>query len=821
MFWGLLKKVPPEKETQIQDDAKINLTNFNPVEFMMTFQLANPVFKVTLNGDKGTFSILTEDQKLPGIENAGLMLKYKVKGTAYCFPLKNWTLTDPQPKKVDWMPQGALDIMTFDIPADEHGIVCHLQFGILQEYPLVVWKLDVSNQGSDAVEMQSIGLLELNPDTGGKIIWPEARAQRDLGFFSNGWQSWSPSQWHPADGRMNVSKLGGLQLPMINNLGTPLPKDKGVFSSDFFAVIGDRVGRSGFLLGSLSQKNHFTSILADFNGEGSLQMWANGDNARLDAGCSINTDWAVFNPVLLDHREPLEKYLEAVARENHIHVPEESPTGWCSWYHFYTKISEPIIRDNLKAIVAQQETLPLQLVQVDDGFESQIGDWFTFKAEFPNGVAPLAAEIKAEGLLPGLWLAPFILHPKAEIIKQHPDWLLRKANGKPVNCGYVWGVMTTALDLTVPEALDYACRVVKTASEAWGYPYLKLDFLYAAVVDCQYQDRTVTRAQVLRRGMEAIRQAVGPEVTLLGCGAPFGGMLGLVEAMRIGADVSGDWQPTFNGIQLFIKNEPAMPCARNSIRNIITRANLHGHWWINDPDCLMIRPDTHLSLAEVQSLASAIALTGGSLLLSDDLPSLPKDRLKIAECLLPIIGDRARVVDWFDSSMPSMLRLDQVNSSGEWHILTKFNWQDKSDDLTLSAEEYQLPAGDYWVSDFWSGKTILVNSEERLWLVGIGAHGCAVTAWRKALPGEVVYLGSDLHISQGVELADWKINHKQIQLTLRLPRKAEGRIKLWVPGELHSVKVNEQKINLQTNADSVLSIPVTVDGFAHVVVELK
>lgn len=787
----------------------------------MTLQLSNTVFKVTLNAENGTFSILTADQNIPGIQNANLMLKYKINGIDFVNPVKEWVLTDPQPKKVDWMPQGEMDIMTFDVPVNDHGILVNLQFGILREYPLVVWKLDVSNQGGDPVEMQSIGLLDLDPDLDGKILWPEDRQQKEQGFFSNGWQSWSPSQWYPADGRMNVSNLGGLQLPMIKNPGTPLPREKGVFSSDFFAVIGDQVRRSGFLVGSLSQKYHFTSILADFNGDGRLQMWANGDNARLDPGCSISTDWAAFNPVLLDHREPLEKYLEAVARENHIRVPEESPTGWCSWYHFYTKISEPIIRENLKAIVEQQETLPLQLVQVDDGFESQIGDWFTFKPEFPNGVAPLAAEIKQEGLLPGLWLAPFILHPKAEIVKQHPEWLLRKANGKPVNCGFVWNALTTALDLTIPEALDYACRVVQTASANWGYPYLKLDFLYAAAVDCQYQDRTLTRAQVLRRGMEAIRAAVGPEVTLLGCGAPFGGMLGLVEAMRIGADVSGDWPPTFNGIKLFLKNEPAMPCARNSIRNIITRANLHGHWWINDPDCLLIRPDTHLSLAEVQSLASAIALTGGSLLVSDDLPSLPKDRLKIAECLLPIMGERARVVDWFDSSMPSMLRLDQVNDSGEWHILSKFNWLDESSDLTLSAEEYKLPTGDYWVSDFWSGKTILVNSEDQLWLEGIGAHGCAVTAWRKAMPNESVYLGSDLHISQGVEVADWKVDLNEIKLTLRLPRKVEGRIKVWVPGVVHSVKVNNQMVNTQTNADGILSIPVAVGGFAHVVVEMK
>ncbi|EKD89513.1 MAG: hypothetical protein ACD_34C00003G0001, partial [uncultured bacterium] len=351
----------------------------------MTFQLSNEVFKIILNSEKGTFSILTEDQNLPNIQNAQLTLKYKVKGIDYLYPLKRWILTDPQPKKIDWMPQGELMVLTFDVGEDEYGITCHLQFGILQEYPLVVWKVDVSNQGDNAVEMQSIGLFELNPVNGGKIVWPEDRAQKDLGFFSNGWQSWSPSQWYPADGRMNVSKLGGLQLPMINNPGTPLPDEKGLFSSDFFAVVGDQIARTGFLLGSLSQKNHFTSILADFNGEPGLQMWANGDNVRLDAGCSMSTDWAVFNPVLLDHRDPLEKYLEAVARENHICVPEESPTGWCSWYHFYTKISEPIIRENLKAIVEQQETLPLQLVQVDDGFESQIGDWFTFKPEFPNG----------------------------------------------------------------------------------------------------------------------------------------------------------------------------------------------------------------------------------------------------------------------------------------------------------------------------------------------------------------------------------------------------------------------------------------------------
>ena len=782
----------------------------------MVLQLSNSIFCVHFDANQGSFDVSTVDPELPDLYQARINLAYRVENRLVKTELNHWQELKKTDESKDLDCQDEVDLVGFQTIPDQYGIACKLHFGIMKEYPLVVWKVEMIHQGSVPVEVVSIDLLDLDPAKGGRIKWSKAVVARDLGFYSNGWQSWSTSRWYPADGKMNVSRLGGLQLPMTQNVGTPLPKAKGQFSSDFFAVLGDRAARNGFLVGSLSQLNQFTSIVADFNSEPRLRMWANGDNARLDPGCSMITDWAAFNPILLDHRDPLNKYLEAVERQNRIRVPSESPTGWCSWYHFYTHISESIIKQNLNTIVEKQEVLPLQLVQIDDGFESQIGDWFTFKPEFPNGVAPLAAEIKREGLLPGLWLAPFILHPKAEVIKEHPDWVLRKANGKPASAGYCWGAITTALDLTVPEALDYACRVVKTASSEWGYPYLKLDFLYAATVDCQYQDPTVTRAQVLRKGMEAIRNAVGPDVTLLGCGAPLGSMLGLVEAMRIGADVSGDWAPKFAGIGAFIKNEPGMPCARNSIRNILTRAFQHQHWWINDPDCLLIRPETRLSLAEVRSLTTAIALTGGSLLVSDDLPKLPKDRLRIAECLLPVLGDRARVIDWFDAEMPAKLRLDQVNETGEWHVLAKFNWSDQPADLTLSATEFHLPEGDYWTSEFWSATVQKVNDGNELRFSQVPAHGCVLTAWRNALRDVPVYLGSDLHISQGVEVAEWKSDGECIQFTLRLPRTTNGQVRLSVPGGVNDIRVNDKQVEVNVGVAGVFTIPVEVDGFARI-----
>ncbi len=778
--------------------------------------LENAVFTLAIDEQKGTFSIQPKDARLPGLRNAHLEIAGKAGGTDFRLGTAPWQALPAARQLREFGMHGPAEFIAYQLELGGLPLQARLELGIVQESPLVVWKLELENTGDKPLQVQRVTLLKL----AGLPEFPSARELSEMGFYSNGWQSWSPSQWYRADGKMHLSHLGSLQNAMIVNPGTPQPKRSGQFSSNMFTVLGDRTARTGFLLGFLGQKQQFGSVYADFNAPGGLEMWANCDNVRLDPGKKLETDWAVFNPVLLDHRDPLDKYLEAVARHNDVRVPAESPVGWCSWYHFYTHLSEADVRANLQTILAQQETLPIQLVQIDDGFESQVGDWFSFKPEFPNGVKPLAAEIHREGLVPGLWLAPFIVHPRSKVALQHPDWLLRRADGRPANAGFVWNVLCRALDLTVPEALEYVCSVVRTASKEWGYPYLKLDFLYAAALEGVYRDPTLTRAQVLRRGMEAIRNAVGSEVTLLGCGAPLGSMLGLIEANRIGADVSGDWVPRYYGIEAFIGSEPAMPSARNSIRNILTRAMLHQRWWINDPDCLLVRPDTRLTLDEVRSLASAIALTGGSLLVSDDLPKLPAERRRIAEVLLPVIGERARVIDWFDAEMPELLRVDQMAVCGERHLLAKFNWSEAPVSFELTPELFKLPPGKYWAREFWSWKIASVSAETPIRMT-LPPHGCAVFTLQVVNAGEPVYLGSDLHLSQGMELAEWRVDSMHIEATLRLPRRAAGVISLHLPASPQAIQVNGKLVEGRNLGGGVWEVPLEVDGFANIEIELK
>ena len=67
---------------------------------------------------------------------------------------------------------------------------------------------------------------------------------------------------------MKLSKLGGLQNPMINNPGTPLPKKRGNSAATCSQWLVTGKHGTGFVLGFLSQKEQFGSISADFNQPG-------------------------------------------------------------------------------------------------------------------------------------------------------------------------------------------------------------------------------------------------------------------------------------------------------------------------------------------------------------------------------------------------------------------------------------------------------------------------------------------------------------------------------------------------------------------------
>jgi alpha-galactosidase len=820
----------------------------------MPNNLQTPFMQFTINPDSGTWSLNGSHMETPSLEDVWMRVNYRMglssllrtRKLKFQF-LEKWY--KPRISEVERVASnhGDLKQITVEMGPDVNGITYRIDFALAEQHPLFLWRLCIKNEGVRWIEIDKLemlragffpkrqilpnpGLLSVRNKTkpvGYGAVRPNPHPG-DLRFFSNGWQSWSFSGSYGPEDVYSATQLGPFAANIWYMDGKTPGRKTGQFTSDMFGVIGDSTHRTGILVGFLSQKQHFGALDANISDPfyPAVQLRADGDLARLDPGEEMSTDWAVIQFVDIDHPDPLAPYLDAVAREHNVQTFLEnsrSLTGWCSWYQFFEDIDERVIRSNLESAKDLQgstpgsgQVIPLDIFQIDDGFEAQIGDWFDFDSGFPDGVATLATEIQASGFTPGLWLAPFIVHSRSKLVREKRDWLLRNRLWLPVNAGFIWNNFNKALDLTHPEALGYVREVVHRASQEWGFSYLKLDFLYAAAIKGRYQDRTKTRAQVLRMGLEAIREAVGSEVTLLGCGVPLGPAIGIFDAMRIGADVDPHWDPHLLSTRALFHSEPNLPSTRNALQNTFSRAPFHKRWWINDPDCLMIRPDSDLTLAEVESLATTIALTGGSLFFSDDLTKLPTERLRIAESLLPLIGKSSRVLDWFDASAPHLLRLDLNNQTGQWHLLAVFNWDDVPRDMNLSLVNVDLPPGDYYAREFWSGTTRRIV-DGALELPGIPPHGVQLLSLRSLIPDQAHFLGSDLHISQGLEVTAWRPSlDNGIHLQLNRPGRVNGVIDLHLPGSPTIVNLNQEGVQWRLLDGRCYRFPVVFDQRAEI-----
>ena len=175
-----------------------------------------------------------------------------------------------------------------------------------------------------------------------------------------------------------------------------------------------------------------------------------------------------------------------------------------------------------------------------------------------------------------------------------------------------------ALDPSHPEFAEHLERLFGKIVEDLGYDYLKLDFLYAAAAEGIRHNSKMTRAETLRLGLQAIRLGAGERTFILGCGCPLGAAVGIVDGMRIGPDVAPYWGATAGAA-----GEPGTALA---IEAILARSFMHRRWWLNDPDCLMLRAkETRLTNDEREALAWTIAASGGMLLISDEMRLLDEE----------------------------------------------------------------------------------------------------------------------------------------------------------------------------------------------------
>jgi alpha-galactosidase len=486
--------------------------------------------------------------------------------------------------------------------------------------------------------------------------------------------------------------------------------------------------------------------------------------------------------------DAMERWASVLGRSMGARVPGEHPAGWCSWYRFGAGVTEDDVLANVAFLAANRGRFPVRYVQIDDGWQAHWGDWLESNARFPRGMARLASEIRRAGFEPGLWLAPFVASTVSALAREHPDWLVRDLKGEPVSPPG-WGPEQPwrVLDCTRPEVLEHLERVFRTVTREWGYSYVKLDALNrGAPAGAVFHDPAATRVQAYRRGLEAIRRGAGPETFVLACNGLFGPSVGLADGMRVSPDVGeARWR--------------GRSSASSAMRSSARRFFFHRRAWWNDPDCLVVRgPEggrPGLSLDEARTLAAGVAMSGGMLVLSDDLPALAPERAALLEIVFPPWGECARPLDLFERDPPSLLDLGISTPWETWRVVAVVNWADSPAPMAVDLDrlgrgaaaaphaeaEARIPAR-YHIFDVFE-ELHFGPAKGEADLGTVPAHGTRLLAVRRALLRPQL-VGSTFHFTQGArELAscEWREGDRALAVSFALARRSRGRLYLFAP----------------------------------------
>lgn len=433
-------------------------------------------------------------------------------------------------------------------------------------------------------------------------------------FFTNGYQSWTTT--YESDIRKKEKKIlrvfnlfKFLVLKPYGDYEWYETKKDRLHSYDFYYVKGNN---EIFILNNNFKKAFL--IIETLKNENVINLYSDVEGKVLKKGQEF---------VLYDY-EIYSSYEKGMAEFNskYPHKNLNKIFGYTSWYNYYQNINEKIILRDLAALDDR-----FDLFQIDDGYETYVGDWLDVdKEKFPNGLTGIVEKIHSKGFKAGLWLAPFLAEKESKLVKEHPEYLKCDANGNPVMAGVNWSG-PYILDLQKTEVKEYIQKCLKHYADM-GFDFFKLDFIYASA----YTHTDVTRAEASEESYKFLKECL-PGKTILGCGATLGNVYNNFDYVRVGPDVSLDFDDKLY-MRLLHRERPS---TKNTVLNTIYRSFMNDRLFGNDPDVFLLR-DQNLTLTKKQryALAKLNALFGSVLMTSDDIATYDDEKKEILNKVLNV-----------------------------------------------------------------------------------------------------------------------------------------------------------------------------------------
>ncbi len=402
----------------------------------------------------------------------------------------------------------------------------------------------------------------------------------------------------------------------------------------------------------------------------------------------------------------LKGYDTTLSKTNNYSTSLETLTassfGWGSWAAFGQSVTQQEIIANSNYADANYSNI--KLIQLDDGWQQQYGDWVP-NSNFPsdpshpaiNGIQYLANIVHANGQKFGLWFCPYYVAENLPITKENPSWILHSASSAPETVSFN-GVVCYILDPTNPEVINYISQIVENFT-SWGVNYLKIDTMGGDVyeaVESTYNvlNTPMTATQAMQLGLNAIKAAAPYANTLL-CGLHFVATT-TAQSIRTGGDVNNSWSEIQNSANAALELLPILGNDTVLLDNDYVADQMIPTASVMDDSTFQTWLNLEYSVGSVQ-------------ILSVNLPTYNTTRLQWINALEnpASTGIKPQILDL----SPSQTGTPEIWYQNKTHFLALFNWNTtKSQSFKVTLSSLGLnPADKYNFTDPFTGAQTAVS----------------------------------------------------------------------------------------------------------------